>query len=363
MVRVGLIGVGRWGPNLLRNLLALDAADVRMVADLDPRRLRELQPHLGPAVPTTDYRRILASSEVDAVVIATPPSTHAPLAREALEARKHVLVEKPLATSVTDAVELIALAKQHGRILMVGHTSLYTPAVRRLKAYLRGGDLGDVRYLYTRRLNLGRVRPDINALWEIGPHEISIVLYLLDELPTEVSAQAFDYVQPGVADVVFMTLVFRGRVAAHLHLSWLDPQKERRVVVVGSRKMAVYDDTAADAKLLIYDRGIEPASSVSHARTSNGELGMPIVRSGGVEAPQLDASEPLRVECAHFIECIQHGRAPLTGGEQALAVIRVLDAAQRSITSGGMTQALDGERPLATGILANLTPRRVHLPP
>lgn len=336
IVRVGQIGIGYWGPNLLRNLLALSNTRVTIVADLHQGRLAEVQRNGAGLQTTTDYRDVLRSVEVDAVVIATPAGVHAQMAREALLAGKHVLVEKPLAMSVAECEELIEIAERRERVLMVGHTFLYNAAVRWLKQYLDNGDLGQVLYLYSQRLNLGRVRQDVNALWNFGPHDVSIILYLLGEIPIEVSARGFDYVQTGIADVVFMTLVFPDGTGAHVHISWLDPQKVRRVTIVGSRKMVVYDDTKPDAKLTLYDRGVDKMPTADSPRDFRNFAEFQfLLRSGDVVIPALKFPEPLRVECAHFIECVQTGQRPLTDGHHGLAVVRVLEAAQRSMRQGG----------------------------
>ena len=340
-VRVGQLGLGYWGPNLLRNLVALPDVQVALIADLDPRRLTEARQNGFAIESTTDYRRVLCSPEVDAVVIATPAATHGMLTEEALKAGKHVLVEKPLAMSSAECTRLIDLAAQQERVLMVGHTFLYNAAVRRLKEYLDEGELGQVLYLYSQRLNLGRVRQDVNALWNFAPHDVSIVLYLLGCEPTEVSARGFDYLQAGIEDVVFMMLVFPSDVAAHIHISWLDPQKVRRMTVVGNRKMIVYDDVSANAKLTLYDRGVDrvPTSQSPRDFKSFAEFQL-LQRSGDVTIPAFKFPEPLHLECAHFVECIRTGQRPLTDGLHGLQVVKVLEAAQRSMTHAGAPEAV-----------------------
>lgn len=335
-VRVGQIGLGYWGPNLLRNLLSLPNVQVVAVADLDCTRLSQVRLNSANIETTTDSIALLDRRDLDAVVIATPAKTHFELAWRALQTGKHVLVEKPMAMSTAKGAKLVALAEEKGLVLMVGHTFLYNAAVRRLKEYLDEGELGDVFYLYSQRLNLGRVRQDVNALWNFAPHDISIILYLLEQMPVEVTARGFACLQPGIEDVVFMTLAFPGGVGAQVHISWLDPQKVRRMTVVGSRKMVVYDDVSTDAKIVIYDRGVDRIPTSDSPRDFNTFAEFQLLpRRGDVLIPALDFPEPLRLECQHFIECILEGNRPLTDGYHGLAVVKVLEAAQRSLEKGG----------------------------
>ena len=340
-VRIAQIGHGYWGPNLLRNLLSLPSVDVCAVADLDPQRLANLGVN-GPRVKTTtDVDGLLGDSTVDAVVIATPAPTHFDLTRTALLSGKHVFVEKPLAMSTDDASELVALAEESGRVLMVGHTFLYNAAVRWLKQFLDSGELGDLFYLYAQRLNLGRVRHDVNALWNFAPHDAAIILYLLDQMPSEVSARGFACLQEGIEDVVFMTLAFPSGVGANVHISWLDPHKVRRMTVVGSKRMAIYDDVSSDAKIVVYDRGVDriPTSESPREFQSFAEFQL-LPRHGDVTIPAFDFPEPLQVECAHFVECIVEGKQPLSDGRHGLDVVRVIEAAERSLRSGGIPQQI-----------------------
>ena len=341
-VRIGQIGLGYWGPNLLRNFLALPGVEVTWVADQDGRRLAESFLHDPGLRKTQNYRELLLTPEVDAVIITTPAANHFQIAMEALEVDKHVLVEKPLAMSFAQCDKLTKLAKARQRTLMVGHTFLYNPTVRRLKAYVDSGELGDILYLYSQRLNLGRVRQDVNALWNFAPHDISIILYLLNQQPDEVSARGFDYLQSGVADVVFLTLVFPGEKAAHVHISWLDPHKVRQMTVVGTRKMAVYDDVSSDAKIVLYDRGIDRVPTAESPRDFHSFAEFQLqVRSGDVVIPAFKFSEPLRLECAHFVECIRTRQQPLTDGLHGGQVVRILETAQRSLESKGAPQKIE----------------------
>lgn len=325
--RIGLIGYGYWGPNLARNFHALANAQLVAVADADAKRLDE-PARLYHARTYNDYHELLADPTLDGVAISTPARTHFEIAREALNQSKHVLVEKPLAMSSGEARELIALAERKQRALMVGHTFEHNPAVWKIRELVESHAIGDVYYIYANRVNLGRVQRDINALWSIAPHDISILLYVLGSMPLEVSARGATYISAEVEDVVFVTLTFPNKVLAHVHASWLDPSKTRQMTVVGSEKMIVYDDVNAEAKLRIYDKGVYKHGS------QYGEFQLK-VHSGDIFIPKLDSSEPLRNECAHFIECIRDGKRPRTDGENGLRVIRVLEAAQESLEKNG----------------------------
>lgn len=345
-LRVGQIGHGYWGPNLLRNLMDLNEAQVVGVADVDPKRLAQARRNGAGIELFVDPSELLARPDLDAVVIATPAKTHFELGTRALEAGKHVLIEKPLAMSVAEGLALVALAEEKGLVLMAGHTFLYNAAVRRLKRYVDEGELGRVFYVYSQRLNLGRVRRDVNALWNFAPHDISILLYLLGELPDVVSARGCACLRPDIEDVVFMALTFASGVAAHVHISWLDPQKVRRMTVVGSQKMAVYDDVSTDAKVVIYDRGVDRIPTAASPRDFDTFAEFQLLpRYGDVVIPALKFPEPLRLECQHFLDCIRTGSRPLTDGTHGVDVVRVLEAAQCSLVGGGQPEPVDrGER-------------------
>lgn len=330
--RIGLIGYGYWGPNLARNFHALANAHLVAVADADAKRLDE-PARLYHARTYNDYRELLADPTLDAVAISTPARTHFDIARDTLNQDKHVLVEKPLAMSSSEARELIALAERKQRALMVGHTFEHNPAVWKIRELVESRAIGDVYYIYANRVNLGRVQRDINALWSIAPHDISILLYVLGAMPLEVSARGATYISADVEDVVFITLTFPNKILAHVHASWLDPSKTRQMTVVGSEKMIVYDDVDAEAKLRIYDKGVYKHGS------QYGEYQLK-VHSGDIFIPKIDLSEPLRNECAHFIECIRDGKRPRTDGENGLRVIRVLEAAQESLGKNGAVVAI-----------------------
>lgn len=327
-VRIGLIGFGYWGPNLARNFHAIPDCDLSAICDANPERLQKAR---GLYRATRYFATVeeLLASDIDAVAIATPARTHYTLARTALLADKHVFVEKPLAMSVTEAQELVGLAERLGKVLMVGHVFEYNPAVRHVKKLLQEGAIGDVYYLYSTRVNLGRVQSDINALWSIAPHDISIALFLLEQMPEQVSARGARYLNGSVEDVVFLTLHFPGGVLAHVHASWLDPSKVRRTTVVGSKKMIIYDELAAEGKVKVYDKGVIRATDAQY-----GEYQYRL-HSGDITIPKLPLLEPLRVECEDFIHAIRHGVAPATDGHNGLRVVRVLEAAQQSLEQEG----------------------------
>jgi predicted dehydrogenase len=324
--RVGIVGAGYWGPKLVRNFAALPEAELYAVCDLDPTRLQEVGEQYPDVQVTTDYAGMLAGA-VEAVAIATPVNTHYPLVKMALQAGKHVIVEKPLTTNVPQAAELVALAEARGLMLMVGHTFLFEPAVEALRDLIRRGDLGDVWHITTRRLNLGLFRPDVNVLWDLAPHDLSILLEVLGSEPIAVSARGACHVQPGIQDVAYVELRFPGDVMAHVHVSWLDPGKVRRMTVVGSQKMAVYDDTEPE-KLLVYDRAV---------MTMEGAGDQPelLYRFGDSSGIPLPAAEPLRRQCAYFVECVRTGARPRAHGREGMAIVHILEQADRSMQNNG----------------------------
>jgi predicted dehydrogenase len=321
-VRVGVVGLGYWGPNIARNLAAIDGCEVRWLCDGDPRALERLASSFPGASTTTKLDELLADGELDAIALATPVPTHAELAIAVARAGKHCFVEKPLATSAADAEAAVEAAADARRVLMVGHLLEYHPAVERLKQLVDGDELGALYYVYGNRLNLGKLRADENALWSLGAHDVSVVLHLIGEEPDECLAHGASYVQPGIQDVVFCYLRFPSGVVAHLHLSWLDPHKERRLTVVGARRMATFDDMVVEGKLALYDKGFD-----EDAR-SWGEY---ITRSGDIFSPQIANAEPLRLECEHFVQCIRDGATPRSDGSSGLRVVRVLERLQRSL--------------------------------
>jgi predicted dehydrogenase len=321
-IRIAVVGLGYWGPNLARNFAALPGSELTWICDGSEDQLARVRESFPSARTTASLDDVLAAPDVDAVALATPVPSHAALACRALDAGKHVFVEKPLAQSVADAQEVVATARRNDRTLMVGHLLEYHPGLVRLKELVDSGELGDVHYIYGNRLNLGKLRADENALWSLGAHDVAVVLRLAEEEPVSCHAFGESYMRADVEDVVFCYLRFRSGLAAHLHLSWLDPHKERRFTVVGSRRMATFDDMALEQKLIVYDKGFDQ-------RFEN--YGEYIARSGDVWSPSVPNDEPLRVECRHFVESVAAGTAPLSDGESGLRVVRVLESLQRSL--------------------------------
>jgi predicted dehydrogenase len=321
-VRIGVAGLGYWGPNLARNFAAIEGCELAWCCDGSAAARERWAPAFPGARFTGALDDLLADPDLDAVALATPVPTHGPLAERILRAGKHCFVEKPLAQSVADAERAVGAAAESGRLLMVGHLLEYHPGVGRLKEIAASGELGAIHYLYTERLNLGVLRADENALWSLGAHDVSVVLYLAGEEPDEVEARGECYMRPGIEDVVFCFLRFPSGLAAHLHLSWLDPHKERRLTVVGSRRMATFDDMELERKLTVYDKGFDEAA---------GSYGEYITRSGDIWSPRVPNREPLRIECEHFVECVREGHAPRSDGASGLRVVRVLEALQERL--------------------------------
>jgi predicted dehydrogenase len=322
-VRIGVAGLGYWGPNLARNFAALPGCELTWCCDASEASRTRMAGMFPGVQLASSLQPLLADPELDAVVLATPVPTHAELAVQVLEAGKHCFVEKPLAQSVADASRAVEAARVADRILMVGHLLEYHPGVQTLKELADGGELGEIYYIYGNRLNLGKLRADENALWSLGAHDVSVVLLLAGgEEPTEVVAHGESYVRPGVEDVVFCFLRFPSGLSAHLHLSWLDPHKERRFTVVGSRQMATFDDMALEGKVTVYDKGFDEDAH------GYGEY---ITRSGAIFSPRIPNVEPLRIECEHFVEAIRSGTPPRSDGASGLRVVRVLEQLQRSL--------------------------------
>jgi predicted dehydrogenase len=329
-LNVGVVGCGYWGPNLIRNFRALGDCKLKMICDLDEKRLAHLK-NLYPEVEaTTDYKGMLANGGLDAVVIATAVRTHHPLAVAALKAGKHVFVEKPLSASVAEAEEMNALAREKGLTLMVGHTFLYSAPVRKIKEIVDRGDIGEIRYINARRLNLGLYQKDINVTWDLAPHDISIVQYILDELPLTVNCQGTAHVTEGVEDVTTLCLNFKKERTAIIQSSWLDPRKVREMTIVGSKRMIVYDDVAPLEKIRIYDARVEtPPRYDTFAEFQYA------YHYGDMYVPYVKQEEPLKIECQHFLDCINQGRTPLTCGEKGQDLVRILEAASVSLKRGG----------------------------
>lgn len=333
MTTVGMIGAGRWGFNWVRTLAALPNAALRWCCDVNPASLDRVHDHCPKVQTTNRLDDLLADPALNAVVIATSAATHFEVARQALLAGKHVLVEKPMTLATADARTLTELAQRKRRVLMVGHLLEYHPAVRRLRRLIDDGELGDVSYLVSQRINLGTIRADENAWWSLAPHDISVANRLFGAAPLSVQCRGQCIVRPGVEDVVFATLEYPGGRLAQLHVSWLDPHKSRTLTVVGTRRMAVFDDSAAQ-KLVVHDKGIDRAGDA---------VGL---RQGGIDTPPLDAVEPLASEAQYFIDCIQHGRRPISDGESGALVVAVLEHGQRSLAAGGQVVAIPQEEAL-----------------
>jgi predicted dehydrogenase len=321
-VSLAVVGLGYWGPNLARNVAASAGARLAWCCESDPAARARAAAVLGDARLTDSLDDVLADEELDGVLLATPVHTHGDLAVRVLAAGKHCFVEKPLATSVAQAQRALDAAAAAGRILMVCHLLEYHPGVEALAALIGEGELGQIHYIYSNRLNLGQLRADENALWSLGAHDVAVVLRLAGEEPIELAARGECYMRPGIEDVVFAFMRFPSGLAAHLHLSWLDPHKERRLTVVGSRRMATFDDMEIERKLTVYDKGFDERAD------SWGEY---IARSGASTSPRLSAAEPLRLEVEHFVHCIETGETPRSDGRSGLRVVRVLEGLQAQL--------------------------------
>jgi predicted dehydrogenase len=337
-IGIAVVGTGDWGANLVRNFGALPGARLVALCDTDPKRLNATVAKYPGTRGVTDPNDVATDPEIQGVVIAAPAVHHYAIAQRMLEAGKDVYVEKPLTLEVGHAETLVKLARDKQRILMVGHLLLFHPAVKYLKDLVTRGELGDLHYLYSQRVNLGKVRKDENAMWSFAPHDLSVILHLLDEEPVDVSARGSAFLQNGIEDVVFMDLRFPKGRQAHVHVSWLDPHKLRKFTVVGSKKMVVFDDMEASEKIRIYDKGVNRQGEV----VSYGDA--LTVRSGDILLPQISLQEPLRIECQHFVDCIRDRTKPLTDGADGLKVVKVLAAAQESLESGGIPVPVTGAK-------------------
>jgi predicted dehydrogenase len=334
MIRVAVVGAGHWGPNFVRNFHNEQTSEVAWVVDRDASRLAQVQARFSDVRVTEDVDGALADPTVEAMVIATPTTTHYRLAKAALEAGKHVLVEKPMTTDSGQATELCVIAARSRRVLMVGHVFVYNPGVQRVKQYIEAGELGRIYYVSMVRTNLGPIRGDVNAAWDLASHDISIVNYWLGAEPLNASAIGGTWINPGVEDAVFATLRYPNDVLVNLHASWLNPRKARDITVVGDKRMLTFDDMNLGEPLRIYDKHVTDArtpapyiDSFASFRTS--------LRDGDIIIPKVSACEPLKAECDHFLECIASATAPMTSGQEGAAVVRALEAIQRSVHNGG----------------------------
>ena len=325
-LRVAVVGAGYWGPNLVRNFFEAPGAEAVAVCDLSEERLEAMRKRYPSVRTTRDYHEVLTDDSIDAVCVATPVRTHHKLAAEALAAGKHVLVEKPLAASVAEAEALVADARDAKRVLAVGHTFVYNPAVSKVREIIESRHVGQVYYVDSQRVNLGLHQFDINVLWDLGPHDISIVLYWLDEEPAWISCIGACYIQPTIEDVVFLDMGFPSGALAHAHLSWLAPGKRRVMTVIGSKRMVVYDDVEVAEKVKIFDHGVQEMDADELRRS---------YRAGDVHAPRIGTTEALQIEVRDFIDAIRRDRKPLSDGLAGLRVVRVLEAAMRSLRENG----------------------------
>lgn len=335
VITVAQVGCGYWGPNVLRNFSGQPGCWVKFVVEISPERQAYVRANFPKSQVVSDLDGVLKDPEVDAVIISTPASSHFELAKQVIESGKHAFVEKPLATSTEQADELVDLAAQSGKVLMAGHTFLYNAAVRYARKLLAEESLGQIYYIYSQRLNLGQVRSDVNAWWNLAPHDVSILLYLMNgELPASVSAVGISYIQPGIEDVVFATLKWANGVTGHIHVSWLDPGKIRKMTLVGSRKMLVYDDVSDD-KITIFDKGVDRVPKIGERMDYDQSDSYQLIhRTGDIWLPKINSQEPLKTEAAHFLDCLRNGETPLTGPKHARDVVAVLEATQVALTSG-----------------------------
>lgn len=331
-ITLAQIGCGYWGQNLLRNFSACKNCMVKYVVEINPQRRTYVKENYPSVIVTDNLQTIIADKEVDAVVIATLANTHYDLTKIMLKADKHVFVEKPLSMSTAEAKEIVRLSIKKQKKVCVGHTFIYSDAVRKIKEYIDNKDIGEIYYIFSQRLNLGKVRQDVNVMWNLAPHDISIVLYWLSEKPKSVFARGLTFLQNGIEDVAFIDLKFPSGKAVHIHESWLNPCKVRQMVIVGSKKMIVYDDTLTDSKITIYDKGID-RNTMHNPLTPVNNFGQfqLLLRSGNVLRPNLSPKEPLEIQAKHFIDCVLGGVTPQTDSRSGLEVVKILEAAQRSL--------------------------------
>ncbi|HMJ25375.1 MAG TPA: Gfo/Idh/MocA family oxidoreductase [Pyrinomonadaceae bacterium] len=333
---VGVIGCGYWGPNLLRNFAENESAELRWICDGDPSRLAAMGRRYPAAQTTTDYQQLLADPKLDSIAVVTPVATHFEIAKAALEAGKHVLVEKPLTATAREAEELNNLAERSQRTLMVDHTFVYTGAVRKMKEIVASGELGELLYFDSVRINLGLFQKDINVLWDLAPHDLSIMDYLIDRQPDGLSAIGSCHIERGIENIAYLIMHFAGDFIAHFHFNWLAPVKIRRTMIAGSSKMILYDDIEPTEKVRIYDKGVT-TNRVGPDREADYQT-LVSYRTGDVWAPKLDSTEALRHVVAEFLSSIRENRRPLTDGQAGLRVVRLLEAAQLSLKNGGQIQ-------------------------
>ncbi len=336
MLTIGVIGCGYWGPNLIRNFMGIEDSCVKTCSDLSSDRLEHMKKLYPSIKTTTKFQDVTEDSDIDAIVVATPVSAHYPIAKEALEAGKHVFVEKPLAQSANEGEELMRIAAERKRVLLVGHTFVYTAAVNKIKDVVSSGELGDIYYVSSSRVNLGVFQEDINVVWDLAPHDISIMNYILDSRPLSASAVGHSYIRPDINDVAFITLQYPDSILTNIQVSWLNPNKIRKTTVVGSKKMLVYDDISSLEKIRIYDKGV----TVQPHYDTFGEFQL-AYRYGDISIPKLDDAEPLKIECQHFIDCIEKGIPCRSSGGHGLEVLLALEASDQSMKIEGGKVTID----------------------
>ena len=335
-ISLGVVGCGYWGPNLVRNFRSLPNCRLKSMCDISENRLRHLKSLYPEIEIETGFENLLNDSSIDAIAVATSVKLHYPMAKASLLAGKHTLIEKPMAGSAAECEELIAIAQQKGLVLMVGHTFLFSPAVQKIKEIIDHHDIGDIRYISARRLNLGLFQKDINVAWDLAPHDISIILFVMQEIPHSVNCRGGAHITPGIEDVTSMSLHFSHERSAIIHSSWHDPRKVREMTIVGSKRMIVYDDVESLEKIKIFDARIErPPHYDTFAEF------VYAYHYGDIYSPYIKQDEPLKSECQHFVDCIRHGVSPLTNGEKGLEVVKILEAASKSLKIDGGPVFLD----------------------
>jgi predicted dehydrogenase len=329
-IKVGVVGCGYWGPNLVRNFRSIVDCHLKLMCDINGARLAHVRSLYPEVEGGADFKHMLNGAGLDAVVIATSVKMHYPMAKASLLAGKHTLIEKPMAGASDECEELIEIARKNGLVLMVGHTFLYSPAVRKIKEIVDSGDLGEIRYICARRLNLGLFQKDINVAWDLAPHDISIILHILEEQPVSINCRGTAHITPGVEDVTSMYLHFPKERSAIIHSSWLDPRKVREMTIVGSKRMIVYDDVEQQEKIKVFDTRVErPPHYDTFAEFHYA------YHYGDIYVPQIKQEEPLKAECQHFLDCVRSEATPLTDGHRGVELVRILEAASRSLKASG----------------------------
>ena len=329
-LRVGVVGCGYWGPNLVRNFRTVPNCEMKVVCDADAKRLQHMKQLYPDLEACGDYRQMLNGSGLDAVVVATPVRHHFAIAKASLLAGKHTLIEKPMASSMAECEELVEIAEKSRLVLMVGHTFLYAPSIRKIKEIVDKGDIGEIQYIASRRLNLGLFQKDINVAWDLAPHDLSIILHIMGECPESVNCNGSAHVTEGIEDVTMMYLNFSRKRCAIVHNSWLDPRKVREMTIVGTKRMIAYDDVATLEKIKVFDTRVErPPHYDTFAEFQYA------YHYGDVYAPHIKQEEPLKAQCQHFVDCIRQGRQPLTNGRHGAELVRILEAANASLSRGG----------------------------